>query len=196
MNIADLQAAVIAITGRPDRTAETLQAVQSATLKAHTREFYWRDLIEIPIDLGSAAMVWQVSYKLVSPYFRANKYLRKFDPATNTPGCFLTLVVPENILDAYALAKQDIYYYGGESLNINSSTMDQYYLYGFYNLPDITVSLYNSWIATDYPFAIVYQAAAEVFKAIGKVEEAGNYKELLPEQYAMLDASNITAQGS
>jgi hypothetical protein len=66
---------------------------------------------------------------------------------------------------------------------------------GCYLNPDITTAGYNSWIAKDHPYAIVFDAAATVFKAVGKDDEASAYRTMIPEQIAMLRASGINAQG-
>lgn len=195
MNFSELCAEVYSLTGRPDRVAETEAAVRSATLKAHQSDYYFKDIFEIGIDFGTADYVQSFEYRALIPRWRTNKYLRKYDYSTSTPGKFVTLIVPEQVLDDYKIQKTDIYYTAGEFLQINSSTQQQYYLYGCYLNPIITSAGYNSWIALDHPYAIIYDAAATVFKAIGKDEESAQYRGLVSEQILMLKTSNIVAEG-
>ena len=195
MTLAELIQEVYTITGRPDRVSETLAAIKSATLKAHQCDFFYKDIFEAGVAFTAASYIQQLDYRSLVPLWRANKYLRKYDNSTGTPGRFLTLIQPELVLDRYTVEKDDIYYYAGAYAQIKSSTAEQYYLYGCYLNPDITVAGYNSWIALDHPYTIVFDAAATVFKAIGKDEEAAAYRTMVPEQIAMLRGSNIVAQG-
>ena len=197
MNLAELTAEVYTITGRPDRTAETLTAIKAATLKAHQSDFYYKDLFETGVSFDSAAYVQQLDYRGLIPLWRSIKYLRKLDVTTSpyTPGRFMTLVVPENVLDRYQVEKDNIYYVAGAYVNIKSDDLQQTYLLGCYLNPDITSGGYNSWVAEDHPYAIIFDAAATVFKAIGKDDEAAAYRQLNAEQLAMLRTSNIVANG-
>ena len=195
MNLAELCAEVYTITGRPDRVAETLSAVKSATLKAHQSDYYYKDLFETGLDFGFAAFVQSFAYRDILPFWRALKYLRKYDSVTNTPGKLITLLPPENVLDDYATQKSDICYVAGSYIQINCSVEQQYFLLGCYQNPNITEAGYNSWVALDHPYCIVFDAAATVFKAIGKDEEAAAYRTLVAEQLAMLRTSNIIANG-
>ena len=195
MTLAELIAEVYTITGRPDRVAETLSAVKSATLKLHQSDYYYKDMFESGVAFDSASFVQNLDYRALLPRWRAIKYLRKYDAASGTPGKELELIVPENVFDAYTVQKQDIYYVAGAYIQINSSTEDQYYILGCYLNPDITQTGYNSWIALDHPYAIIFDAAGSVFKAIGKDDEAAMYKNLGIEQLVNLKASNIVANG-
>lgn len=195
MTLAELIAEVYTITGRPDRVAETLSAVKSATLKVHQSDYYYKDMFEGGLDFQSTSYVQALDYRQLLPKFRALKYLRKYDPDTGTMGKELDIVVPENVLDDYKITKSDICYVAGAYIQVNSSTEQRYYVLGCYLNPDITESGYNSWVALDHPYAIIFDAAGTVFKAIGKDEEAAAYRQLVAEQIAMVRSSNITAVG-
>lgn len=195
MTLAELIAEVYTLTGRSDRVAETLSAVKSATLKAHQSDYYYKDLFESGLNFGYADFVMNFVYRDIIPQWRSLKYLRKYDATNDVPGKMLTLVPPENVLDDYATQKTDICYVAGAYIQINSSTEEQYYLLGCYLNPNITEAGYNSWVALDHPYCIIFDAAATVFKAIGKDEEAAAYRTLVAEQLAMLRTSNILANG-
>lgn len=196
MTLAELVDAVYTITGRPDRVAETSLAIKSATLKAHQSDYYYKDLCEQLLTFASSDYVQQLEYRVTIPNFRAIKYLRYFDNVSLTAGKFLTLVTPEQVLDAtYSIERSDIYYASGAIINIKLSTQQQYLLSGFYEYPNITDVGYSSWVALDHPFVIIYDAAATVFKAIGKDEEAAAFRTLVTEQLTLLRNSNILANG-
>ena len=195
MNFSELCAEVYTITGRPDRVAETESAVKSATLKAHQSDYYYKDIFETGVTFSSSGFVQNLDYRLLIPRWRAVKYLRKYDAVGQTPGRPLSLVVPENVFDNYSIQKQDIFYVAGAFLQINSSTEEANYLLGCYIHPDINKATYTSWVALDHPYAIIFDAAATVFKAIGKDEEAAAYRSLVAEQFMLLKESNIVANG-
>lgn len=195
MNFSELCTEVYTLTARPDRVAETESAVKSATLKMHQSDYYYKDLFESGVVFDSAAFVQNLEYRELLPRWRALKYLRKFDNTSGTPGKELDVIVPENVFDAYKIQKQDICYVAGAYIQINSSTAEQYYLLGCYLNPDITSAGFNSWIALDHPYSIIFDAAATVFKAIGKDEEASAFRGLVAEQLALIKASNIVAVG-
>lgn len=195
MTLAELIQEVYTITGRSDRAAETASAIKSATLKAHQCDFFYKDIFETGIAFSTSDYIQQLDYRILIPLWRANKYLRKYNNDTGVPGSFLNLIQPELVLDRYTVEKENIYYLAGAYLNIKSGTAEQYYLMGCYLNPDVTTVGYNSWIAKDHPYAIIFDAAATVFKAIGKDEEAAAYRTMVPEQIAMLRGSNIVAQG-
>ena len=195
MTLAELLAEVYTITGRPDRTAETSLAVRSATLKAHQSDYYYKDIYEVGVDFGTSLAIQDLDYRNILPKWRALKYLRKYDYVNSAPGKELDIILPEQIFDRYSTQKADICYVAGAYIHINSSDAQQYYLLGCYLNPDITDAGYNSWVALDHPYIIILDAAATVFKSIGKDEEAAAYRNLVAEQIAMLKMSNIDAVG-
>ena len=195
MTFTELCAEVYNLTGRPDRVAETESAVKSATLKAHQSDYYYKDIFESGIAFQSSDYLQNLDYRALLPRWRALKYLRKYNNSSSKPGKELDIVVPENIFDEYKSQKQDICYVAGAYIQINSSTQEQYYLLGCYLNPDITSATFNSWVALDHPYAIIFDAAATVFKAIGKDEEAAAYRTLVAEQLMIIKSSNIVATG-
>jgi len=195
MNFSELCAEVYTITQRPDKVAETESAVKSATLKAHQSDFYFKDIFESGIVFSTSEFVQNLDYRALLPRWRAIKYLRKYDNTSGTPGKFLDLIQPEEVLDRFKIQKQDVFYLAGAYIQINSATQEQYYLFGCYLQPDINKDTYDSWIALDHPYAIIFDAAATVFKTIGKDEEAAAYRGLVGEQMLLLKASNILGVG-
>jgi hypothetical protein len=195
MTLTELQAAVYTLTNRPDLTAETLLAVQAATLKWHQTDYYYKDIFETGIVFSTSDFEQSLDYRTLIPIWRALKYLRKSDSTGDDTKIPFDIILPENILDDYSLNRTDVCYVAGANLQIKSSTAFQYALLGCYVNPNITISGYSSWIALDHPFAIIYEAAADVFRQIGKLEEMAAFKVLANEQLVTIQRSNILAQG-
>ena len=190
----DLCNDVYTLTNRYDLVAETKMAVRAATLKAHQMDFFYKDILETGISFSSPSYTQSLEYRTVVPKYRALKYIRKSDLAGNA-GDFISVITPAQVLDKYNKAREDVCYIAGEAIQIKSSTDLQYIIFGCYVNPDITEDNYNSWVALDHPFAIIYEAAAGVFKAIGQDDQASMFKRLTDEQFSIVKASNIEAEG-
>jgi hypothetical protein len=195
MTLNELIAEVYTITNRPDLVAQTLTAVRSATLKLHQSDYYYKDLRENGVSFLTAEYLQQIEYRALFPKWRALKYIRKTDSTGQEQGKFLDIIVPENILDEYKLNRVDVAYVAGEVVQIRSSTQLQYTIVGRYDNPDITQSGYNSWIALDHPYAIVFEAASTVFKMVGDTDQFAAYTSLAAMQLIEVRNSNVLAQG-
>lgn len=222
MQYSDLVAAVYTLTNRPDLVNETAQAVAAATLRAHHVDFFYKDLVELPIQFASLCYSQQIPLSLF-PLYRSIKYLRKYypctgpnqqpiqdqspsnlpplygmyyDPGANLPdGLFLKIISPDNVLDSYAINKIDVAYFAGQTIQIRSGDQIQYALAGYYAHPNIVPASYNSWVAIENPYAIIYAATAIVFKTIGYDEQNQQYQSLMQSEYDMLTMSNIQPEG-
>jgi hypothetical protein len=195
MTLTELQQEVYTLTNRSDLVAETLAAVRAATLKIHHSDFYDRDLFETGISFVNPLYLQQIDYKFLVPRYRALKYIRKTDASGQENGTLFTVITPDSVLDDYKLNRTDVCYLAGSVIQLRSSTQVQYCLFGCYRHPDITVTHYDSWVATDYPFSIIYEAAATVFKMIGDTDQFAAYTRLADIQLAEVRLSNIQANG-
>jgi hypothetical protein len=193
MNLTELQQEVYLITNRPDLVAQTLAAVQSATLFLHTYkgEFFAKDLDDVGIAFTSESINQQLEYRVLLPQFRGIKYFRRTDSTGQLLVKPFELITPEEVLDSYSQYRANVAYIAGEVLNIRSSVAFQYGIMGYYKFPIVTSSGYSSWIAQEYPFAIIYKAAEVILKSIGKTEEFAAIKLLRDEQVTNLVNSNI-----
>lgn len=206
---SDLVTEVISITGRPDLETSIKSAIRSATLSAHTSrvdpmtgarspEYYPKDIFETGIRWQTPAYIQSLDYKNVVPKWRAFKYLRKYDnnalDVRDAPGSFFELIVPELVLDSYNIQRDDVCYLAGDRMEIRSSTQDTYMLLGCYVYPNVVEATYQSWIAEEYPYAIIYAAVAIIYGQTGYSEEAGNMQGLASQHLLSLQ-SQIVAKG-
>lgn len=180
----ELLSDVYVLTNRPDLVAETKLAVKAATLKAHQSDFYPKDLFEVAIEWPAPAYIQSLEYRTLIPRWRAFKYLRKYQDGV--PGTFISLLTPEQTLDRYNVNREDVCYLAGEVIEIRSSTQDTHHILGCYINPILDEGTFTSWIAVDHPYAIVYEAARSVYKAIGWDEQAQSMRQEVAEQYMLL----------
>lgn len=183
---------VYLITNRPDLVNETKLAVKVATLKAHQSDYFPKDLYEVGITWDPVDYFQSLDYRALVPRWRAFKYLRKY--SDGAPAAFINLLTPEETLDGYGVNKEDICYLAGEMLEIRSSTQDTYMLLGCYVNPIVEETNYSSWIALDHPYAIMFEAARNIFKSIGQDEKAAQIRQEVAEQYQILK-QNVVAYG-
>jgi hypothetical protein len=191
---SDLLDDVYTLTNRPDLVAETKLAVKAATLKMHQTDYYYKDLYETGISFLSADYVQQLEYRDLIPKWRALKYLRKSD-SLGEPGDFISLILPEQVLDTYGQTAVNVCYMAGDLLQIRSDTKLQYALLGCYVHPTITEVGYSSWIALDHPYAIVYEAARAIADMTGLKEDAASLLRQVAEQVQIIKVNNIVAEG-
>ena len=197
-SFASLVSDVMTLTNRPDLVNETNLAVRAATLKAHQSDDYIRDLTEYSITFSASDYYQSLDFKLVVPLWRKPRYIRKYDPTATTggPGDFLKYIEPEKVIDEFRADRLDVFYVAGSNIQIRSSTILSQILCGAYINPDVTTAGYSSWIADDYPFAIIYEAAAIIFKTVGYDEQVPVYRQLVAEQLQMLKQHAVTGIGS
>ena len=192
--LSDLITATVTITGRPDLQDLITQSIFKATLKEHAAIDYPRDLAELTPVALPVSTNWRYSLSLATlgllTTMRKIALVREdlaTDPSSlySTAGYWgqlqFTEVSPKALFDGYALELYDYYYRQGSTLNIVASRSVDNIGIMYYKLPTVLLSGYSSWIADMYPYVIYEHAAADVFKAIGKDEEAATYRQKLPD---------------
>lgn len=186
---------VYTITNRPDLVKETQLAVRSATLQLHRSEFFYKDLAESALQFDSNDFIQTIDYRTLFPRYRALKYLRKFDP-TGGVGPFFKVTTPAEVLDIYGEQKSDICYVAGQVIQVKSSNAVSYALIGIYQNPDVSNDNYNSWIADESKFAVVYKAASIIFGTVlGDVTRQNANNAMAGVEMVEIINSNIQAEG-
>lgn len=198
VSLSSLISDVKLLTNRDDLEGETALAVKAATLKAHSSDDYIYDFQENSIQFDTADYFQSLDVKSIFPLWRKARYLRIYDntPYTGGPSRILTYIEPEKVVDEFGSNRTNIWYQAGSNLQIRTDAPAQYFLIGYYKNPDVTPNGYNSWIADNYPMAIVYEAAAIVFKTIGYDEQVVTYRAMVAEQLQLLKQTSITGIGS
>jgi hypothetical protein len=188
-SLADLVASVITTTNRPDLVAETTLAIRKATLKEHAAIDYPRDLVTTghitltnPTDSSrySLSLVTLGIYNLVRKVDTIYEVLATEQSASlSRSGYYGALqfseVDPKALFDEYSIEKLDYFYRQGNSIEIVAARQLNAIAIKYFARPDIGATTYSSWIADLYDYAIYEAAAADIFKLIGKRDEAQEY---------------------
>lgn len=196
MTFNELVEAVYAITAREDLVALTKTAVQTATIKAHTSDFYAKDIYETGVTFTDATNFQTMDMYSLIPNFRAISYFRRVSDQYDKTGVPFEIISPEELLDGYNQTRTDVAYVAGRVLETRSAVAYTYAIFGCYVLPLVTESNYSSWVAMVCPQAIIYEAARVIFKAISYDEESATFGRLVAEEYAILKMTGLANVGS
>lgn len=226
MTFDELVAEVYLKTNRPDLVDQTKSAVKAATLAAHNLDFFYKDIVAVQYVFNQLSYLPQIDTQQ-EPIrrWRALAYCRKNDPSLypyqvnpllappyvtqngaqvwNQAMAELTIITPDWILDDWGYVKSDVCYQAGDTINIRSSSPVRMVLLGFYQFPNIDPDDYTSWIARDFPFVIIYEAASNILQTIGMTDAARKFDTpsdnrgpgLASAEKARLLLSNVTMKG-
>lgn len=195
MTFDELVEEVFVLTNRRDLVAETKSAIKAATLKAHRSDFFSKDIFETGVEFDTADFRQSLDYVSLLSNFRAFKYLRRVEDENDDVGKFFEIITPEEVLDSYGINRNDIAYVAGRVLEIRASVEFSKVLLGCYVLPIVREADYNSWVAEQNPFVIIYEAARVVFKAIGYDEQSSAFTQLVAEEFNLLKMSALSDVG-
>jgi hypothetical protein len=191
---ADLSNDILTVVKRPDLVDAIAMHAKNAILKAHSADFFKQDLYENAFNVASPAVQYSIDHKALVARFRKWKYINVIDPITLDITQPLTPIEIENFLDTYGYKKDYSFYLAGQYTQIRVSGSDQYFNFGCYVYPDTTLQS-PSWIADEFPFAIVYEAARTLFKTIGFDEQSASMEKLVAEAYAEIKVQGISTTG-
>lgn len=195
MTFDELVQTVYQITNRPDLENETKAAIKAATLKGHQSDFYSKDIHETGIEFDTEDYRQSLDYISLISNFRALKYLRRVESATDDIGKFFAIVTPEEVLDSYGCNRNDVAYVAGRVIEIRSAVSFKYALLGAYVLPIVREGAYSSWIAEQHPYFIIYESARVIFRMLGQMEESNAQAGLVAEELILLKMSALSDVG-
>lgn len=193
MTFPELFSEVLLIVKRPDLTTRIESAIKAATLKMHHSDFYYKDLVEVPVQFTETSILQSFTPSEILPRFRKAKYIRFWQGGVNgQPGPFLEHIQIENSLDSYNYMKENVFYMAGTQLQIRCSPAVQHILFGCYLHPQVApIESYDSWVAREYPYAIIYDAARTIFRSIGYSEQANEFAGLASEILSEIKISSV-----
>lgn len=196
MNFQELVDEVISITKRPDLRSRTESAVKAATLKMHHSDFYYKDLVETAVQFNQEFYLQNFVPSEVIPRYRKAKYIRIWQGGApdGMPGIFLENIQIENSMGQYQEVKTDVFYMAGQNLQIRTSCPLKHILFGAYVHPVVSPEAeYDSWIAREYPYAIVYEAARSIFYSIALTQQSQTYAQMTAEVLREISMSSVDA---
>lgn len=195
MNLTELQEKVIEITNRPDLAALTFSAIQSATLKMHRLDYFPKDLFQGVIDTGAVSAEKELSTTLTLPRFRTLNFIRVYDLVTAKPTVDFNIIDALNLNDQYGVQRPNVAFLAGDNIRLKAAAAFQHIYISYYTDPIVTSAGYASWIANGYPFALIHEAAAQIFRSIGQMEKFRSQRELTADEITVLRTTSIQQVG-
>lgn len=206
---------VYVITNRPDLVAETKGAIRKAIRKCHGADTFKRDLRVQRVDLTALDTLEPNQYRWAIDLATFPRW-RRFKSVGYPPGVvpphnqipapmrdvaygfnrsnYFEEITPDNIYDGYGYERINYFMVAGNTVAVKSGWYINLLEFVFYQWPDIPLAMdtpLTSWIANEYPDAIIEEASAQVFKMIGKDEEYNRFQTLFAENIQILKASDI-----
>lgn len=169
---------VVILTGRPDLADETALAVRTATRSIHNRAHFPRDVVSSLVQLPNAVYQVALDTQVLFSRFRGASTLRALDVNSN-PLSYPEIEVVElgDIYDpVYGNLRNNIAYQAGTALNVRTSIAISGLIVEYFSSPDVSPSVYSSWIAQLAPDVITYQAASFVATATGNEEKSQKWQ--------------------
>lgn len=178
MLFSELVDAVGTETGRPDLVSDIILAIQTVTTSIHTTDFWKQDLAEgvIVVATDPSSFIFPIPIATKFPQHRKLKYLRKWDPVGLIAGDYFSRIDPAALLDAYNVKKINTFYLAGQTYQCYTNTADTAVYAGWYKFPIVApVVNFSSWVADQWPYAIIAAASTKICMAIGKMDEAKTF---------------------
>ena len=204
MQYSDIVNEIYTITNRPDLVNETASAVRKATLKMHSIDFFEQDLVTniIAVTPSMQASINDTRYSIPltdasgnTTRYRSLSFIREYNNPLTGQEVQYEKLAADSIFDEYNVEKQNYFYMAGSNVQLRSTkTLTQMTL-GYYQYPDINSATYTSWIAVQFPYAIIEEACRAIFKMIGKDEEEQRYQAMSLENIAMLQMIGVENTG-
>lgn len=186
ITLAELMEQVVVITNRPGQVAEMKQGILTALLKEHAAVDYQRDLVPgVNVVLPTASDYrYTISIGTELPLFRKISRIREAllgSQLVSYAGTYgsieFQLIRADAIFDSYGTEYVNTYYIANNNIQLQAVREVSSVNISYYARPDTgfltSVSgEIDSWIANEFGYVIQAAAAAYVFKAIGRDNEA------------------------
>lgn len=174
MDFGQLCSQVGVITNRPDLINETQLAVRRATLYFHGLDTWFRDFNEKRFDFTAQSYTFTVDITKEFSNFRKLKYLKTLDSNTGDVKKDIKFMGPDNLWDEFGRYKKDVWYVAGTRLNFKTAVQETSFLVGYYSYPNLA-DAYDSWIAEQFPYAIIDEAGGRILQMLGQVDEGNKF---------------------
>lgn len=161
MDFQELKTEIQLIVRRPDLSTRIDSAITASVLKLHSTNFYIRDAQEGIITFPEPSTKFTFTGADVSTRFR------KISGIISSTGLRLAHCSMGNLLDYYGYPKVNSFYESGDSINVNLQVADNKFGIVWFQFPVPTEVGFDSWIAREFPYIVINDAASRIFGQIG-----------------------------
>lgn len=205
---------VYTITNRPDMVVETAVAIRKAIRKVHGADTFKRDLKVQRLNMSTYTPVAPNQYRWALELSNFERFRRPKNiqyppdlvPPIHTPAPLIDWpagyqrsrtfeeISVDNLFDSYGWEKPNFYYIAGNTLMVKSGWYVDFLDLAYYQwplIPSSTSATLTSWIADQFPDAIVEEASSLVFKMIGKDDEYNRFAQMFAENLSIIKATDV-----
>lgn len=178
----DMRDAVIAKTKRPEQVALTDSAIRMATVRAHSVDFFPRDLASFvatyAVPSGVQTFVDITDIYTTAPLLRTPNYMIGEDASSFQPNEILEYIAEvKEFWDNDNQIRTSVFTQMGENLRVRFAGPTGRAAVYYYKLPDTSEATYSSWIANAHKDELAFWAAGIVWARSGFMEQARLTKE-------------------
>jgi len=180
MNFNAVVAAVLDITKRPDKTADTERAVNAALSFFCLKDSFAQDLIEQTLAIDPSKFGDTISLASLTR-FRRFKYIK----VTGVLG-YLQPIGADKVFTGGSVMQKNCYYVAGTNLTYILPAQASSLEVGYYTYPSILSGNNTHWMLDMFPNIIINRAAANIFKSIGDDNSFKIHNSLAMEEFLVL----------
>lgn len=177
---AELYAATLEHTKRPELQGITESAIRTAVLRAHHVDFFSRDLKTglLTYTISNSAQFYDFpNISVTMPNMRTPKHIYEVSE-TGQPVNRVNFCDTDDLLDECGQLKRGVYHMIGDTLRVYPlATTGRAELYYYANPVISGNTVLQSWIADAYKEEVARWAAAIVFTRSGFIEMANKYND-------------------
>jgi len=164
---------------RPDKEAQVKTKIREAIHSAHTADRFQMDAIGIvtsSLVCGGVTNCYAIDTSVVLPGFRDLISVQFYDETTGLAAAEIELEdFPQATIDIYKFARIPTVTQLGNSLQVKlgevAGTSRKFYIQ-YLTFPTISDPVPESWIMRNYPFLIINDALAKLYRTTGNAEQA------------------------
>lgn len=157
---------------RPDKDLEAKDAINDAIEFCTVNGDFANDLVESTVAVESTVYSQSIVISTTFTRFRKIKYLK---PLGYTK--FLEWRDPSRMFDMDGNQCRDVWYRAGDNIVINTSSLIETMLYGYYQFPERLDDDADTHWMMDYMYSAIFNlACADMWDSVGNAEEGTRYR--------------------
>lgn len=177
MNFTELVNEVVSITKRPDKVADIRREINKAITFFCLDATFARDRDEMVVQLDPTLAAQSIA---LSQFTRFRKVEAIIVPYSKKP---LDPTDPTKLYTQCGKDPLDVFYIGGDNLNISLSQLVSTCKVGYFKFPPVLKDTDTFWLADVSPYMIIDRAAAAIFSNIGDETSARTHKAFADEAF-------------
>ncbi len=197
MTYNEIFAEVMSFFKRPDKADDVKAKIKEAIHRAHTTDRFMKDAVEAVTDALVCGGV-RSSYGIVTSTFanfRDAISVQLYDETSGTAGVELPLNdTVEASMDSYGVKRIPSVMQIGDVIQValgDTPGRVRRFVFCYLAYPTLTDPIPESWIMRNYPYLIIHDALARLYRTTGNAERAGASAQDAQDQRMILVQNNL-----